>query len=139
VEPRDACLFPKLPSSSGIIEHKNQYNLYPLIPSKYRPGTCQVSWENNNLSIPENGMSVQVGFSTREILRSGIVPPNTLRKILEVFTVHKIHPQQLFYYMFSLKLHWGEPAPVLVPSPFWVRPVSDHIKLKKCLIWTQRP
>jgi hypothetical protein len=40
----DACLlFPKLPSSNGIIEHKNQYNFYPLIPSKYPPGTCQVS------------------------------------------------------------------------------------------------
>jgi hypothetical protein len=38
VEPRDACLFPKLSSSYGIIEHKNQYNFYPLIPSKYLPG-----------------------------------------------------------------------------------------------------
>jgi len=43
VEPRDACLFPKLPFSYGIVEHKNQYSFYPVIPSKYPPGTCQVS------------------------------------------------------------------------------------------------
>jgi hypothetical protein len=61
--------------------------------------------KNNNLSILENGMPVQIGFSSCEILRSGIVPPNTLRKILDVLTVYNIHPQQHVYYMFSLKLH----------------------------------
>jgi hypothetical protein len=33
----------------------------------------------------------------------------------------------------------GEPAPELVPSPFWARPPRGHVKLKKCYIWTHRP
>jgi hypothetical protein len=37
----------------------------------------------------------------------------------------------LIYKMFSFKLCRGEPAHMLVPSPFWVKPVSDHMKLKK--------
>jgi hypothetical protein len=36
-------------------------------------------------AFQKNGMSVQVGFSSCEILCSGIVPPNTLKKILKVF------------------------------------------------------
>jgi hypothetical protein len=86
--------------------------------------------KNNNLSILENGMSVQVGFSSFEILHSGIGPPNTLRKILEVFKVHNISPQQLFITCFPSSCTGLN---VLVPSPFLVRPVSDQINLKKYL------
>jgi hypothetical protein len=79
-------------------------------------------------------MFVQVGFPSCEILRYGIVPPNTLKKILGGFYSTQNSSTITFYYMFSLKLHQGGPAHVLVPLPFLVRPVSAHIKLKKCLM-----
>jgi len=54
----------------------------------------------NNLSISENGMSVQVGFSSCEILQSGIVPPNTLRKILEVLQHTKFTHNKFLLHVF---------------------------------------
>ncbi len=35
-------------------------------------------------------------------------------------------------YKYAYFGHQGEPTPIMVPLPFWVRPLSGHIKPKKC-------
>jgi len=90
--------------------------------------------KHNNLSISENGMF----FILWDFTLSNCTSKYTKKNLGSFYSTQNSLTTN-FYYMFSLKLCRGKPAHMLVPSPFWVRPISDHIKLKKCLIWTQRP
>ncbi len=102
----DACLlFPKLPSSNGIIEHKNQYNFYPLIPSKYPPGTCQVSWEKQQ---PEHfgkwNACANRFFILWDFTLWNCTSKYTEKNLGRSYSIQH-SPTTTFYYMFSLKLH----------------------------------